>query len=136
MRKIVEMQAVSQEMFALCDDGSVWVRAIGRWEQLSDIPQDDDREVEFETALTAPDAWLPNGWPIWCVDLNDDSVVQVPNAAVFIRFYKAKDENWIMVEAGDEKAALQTAKAPGSVGREIVTIDGERYDILSDTIPF
>lgn len=137
MRKIIELFALSDDtMVALCDDGTVWYERDRAWVPMQAIPQDDDREVAFEATLAAPGAWLPNGWPIWCVDLNDESMVQIPNAAVFVRFYKAADENWTLVEAGDEGAALQTAKAPGSVGRECVTIDGERYEILSDTIPF
>lgn len=142
MRTLIQILAPSDQLIALCNDGSVWHMEDNgtRWERYPAIPQDD------EPAPTLADTrWKPDGWPIWCVDTGDESVVACPNIEVFVRWSKSASARatvapWVMVGAMSETAALHvwldSQKPDTSIETKHIEFDGVKYPYLTDSIPF
>ena len=138
MKRIIHFAFDSSDnIHALTQDGVLWVQGTHGWQRIEGIPDDGDPEVPIVAAESVSNEWLPNGAPIWCVDTSDESVVRVPNPAVFVRWHKhAGTAPWKLVETATEREALALAKHPGLGLLTRVIIAGDPYDIISDIIPF
>lgn len=42
MRKIIGLSSTDTNLFALCDDGTVWRETAGSWNAVDEVPQDEE----------------------------------------------------------------------------------------------
>lgn len=140
MRKIIHVCVQSDELWALCDDGTVWAICDGgtRWQMLPPIPQDQPAEVLPPLIMPAP-RWPPYGidQPIWAVATAGDHAMALDGPDSLT---DAINSGCVFVEGRDAADALTIYAVrdvrTAYVQKYHVTVGGSRVEYLSQAIPF
>ena len=141
MRKITQISSQTWQIYALCDDGTVWRLPMGdgsteAWTKLSDIPQDEHEEAE----PAHPSKWRPAGsLPIFYIP-HDGLYAEKCESAEFFVLCKGILPSITMIQAENKNDALRIwlGMRDKSVKTRIekLKIGDAEYDYIVECVTF
>lgn len=128
----------------LCDDGSMWCLGSRGWMPIEPIPQDGyDESPAFaiptplaEPLVSAKPAWLECRVGLWAVTNDGDKATAI-NGITELR-EAATDPTVTVVEARSNATAFSVYRSNRDYApsRNFFTAEGQRFEYLTDELPF